>query len=131
MLQAHLVWSMRNIMEAFQIYSIGHTHGLRSPLCFFLFLGSYWYFSFCYYVMLIYWYLMFWQVSSIIFVDLPVSTGFSYATTRSGTQRSDSRQVLQVHQFLRKVLTIFQFLVLFHNHHLFLWFFVLSVDKVC
>ncbi|XP_027933659.1 serine carboxypeptidase-like 11 isoform X1 [Vigna unguiculata] len=42
------------------------------------------------------------KVSSIIFVDLPVSTGFTYATTKSATQRSDSTLVLQVHQFLRK-----------------------------
>ena len=68
------------------------------------------------------------QVSSIIFVDLPVSTGFTYATTKSATQRSDSTLVLQVHQFLRKVLTIFLFLVLFHNYHLFLWF-LLFIDK--
>ncbi|XP_006597032.1 serine carboxypeptidase-like 19-like isoform X3 [Glycine max] len=42
------------------------------------------------------------KVSSIIFVDLPVSTGFTYATTEFATQRSDWIQVHQVHQFLRK-----------------------------
>ncbi|KAK7332134.1 hypothetical protein VNO80_28882 [Phaseolus coccineus] len=42
------------------------------------------------------------KVSSIILVDLPVSTGFAYSTTRSGTQRSDSTLVYQIHQFLRK-----------------------------
>ncbi|PNY01306.1 serine carboxypeptidase, partial [Trifolium pratense] len=42
------------------------------------------------------------KVSSIIFVDLPASTGFTYATTESGSQRSDSRLVHQAHQFLRK-----------------------------
>ncbi|KAL5097000.1 hypothetical protein RYX36_001327 [Vicia faba] len=42
------------------------------------------------------------KVSSVIFVDLPVSTGFTYATTDSGSQRSDSIQVRQAHQFFRK-----------------------------
>ncbi|KAK2393844.1 serine carboxypeptidase [Trifolium repens] len=42
------------------------------------------------------------KVSSIIFVDLPVFTGFTYATTDSAAQRSDSIQVKQAHQFLRK-----------------------------
>ncbi|KAL2588778.1 hypothetical protein GLYMA_13G221900v4 [Glycine max] len=42
------------------------------------------------------------KVSSIIFVDLPVSTGFTYATTEFAAQRSDWILVHQVHQFLRK-----------------------------
>ncbi|XP_027354959.1 serine carboxypeptidase-like 18 isoform X2 [Abrus precatorius] len=42
------------------------------------------------------------KVSSIIFVDLPVSTGFTYARTEFATQRSDWLLVHQVHQFLRK-----------------------------
>ncbi|CAL5183692.1 unnamed protein product [Lathyrus oleraceus] len=42
------------------------------------------------------------KVSSIIFVDLPVNTGFTYATTNSGSQRSDSILVHQTHQFFRK-----------------------------
>ncbi|KAK2393838.1 serine carboxypeptidase [Trifolium repens] len=42
------------------------------------------------------------KVSNIIFVDLPVFTGFTYATTESGSQRSDTILVHQVHQFLRK-----------------------------
>ncbi|MCH80423.1 serine carboxypeptidase, partial [Trifolium medium] len=42
------------------------------------------------------------KVSSIIFVDLPVSTGFTYSTTVSASQRSDSILVHQAHQFLRK-----------------------------
>ncbi|XP_061370016.1 serine carboxypeptidase-like 12 isoform X1 [Gastrolobium bilobum] len=42
------------------------------------------------------------KASSIIFVDLPVSTGFSYATTESAAQRSDWRLVHHFHQFLRK-----------------------------
>lgn len=46
---------------------------------------------------------IFWQVSSIIFADLPVSTGFTYATTKLGAKRSDLIQVNQAHEFLRKV----------------------------
>ncbi|XP_050876330.1 serine carboxypeptidase-like 11 isoform X2 [Lathyrus oleraceus] len=42
------------------------------------------------------------KVSSIIFVDLPVSTGFTYATTDSGSQRSDSIQAHQAYQFFSK-----------------------------
>ncbi|KAK7331425.1 hypothetical protein VNO77_25650 [Canavalia gladiata] len=42
------------------------------------------------------------KVSSIIFVDLPVFTGFTYATTEFSAQRSDWNLVHQVHQFLRK-----------------------------
>ncbi|XP_050917533.1 serine carboxypeptidase-like 7 isoform X3 [Lathyrus oleraceus] len=46
------------------------------------------------------------KVSSIIFVDLPVYTGFTYATTNSGSDRSDSLLVDQAHQFLKKSLQI-------------------------
>ncbi|MED6207763.1 hypothetical protein PIB30_038672 [Stylosanthes scabra] len=42
------------------------------------------------------------KVSSIIFVDLPVNTGFSYATTESASHRTDWSLVYQTHQFLRK-----------------------------
>ncbi|KAK7303060.1 hypothetical protein RJT34_13959 [Clitoria ternatea] len=42
------------------------------------------------------------KVSSIIFVDLPVSTGFTYARTDAAAQRSDWILVHQVHEFLRK-----------------------------
>ncbi|RYR36305.1 hypothetical protein Ahy_A10g051294 isoform A [Arachis hypogaea] len=42
------------------------------------------------------------KVSSIIFVDLPVNTGFSYATTESASHRTDWSLVHQTHQFLRK-----------------------------
>lgn len=42
------------------------------------------------------------KVSNIIFVDLPVFTGFTYARTESVAQRSDSSLAHQVHQFLRK-----------------------------
>ncbi|KAL5060686.1 hypothetical protein RYX36_032290 [Vicia faba] len=42
------------------------------------------------------------KVSSIIFVDLPVYTGFTYATKNSKSDRSDSILVHQTHQFLRK-----------------------------
>ncbi|WJX26886.1 sinapoylglucose--choline O-sinapoyltransferase [Trifolium repens] len=42
------------------------------------------------------------KVSSIIFLDLPVSTGFTYARTNSASQRSDSILVKQALEFLRK-----------------------------
>ncbi|XP_057451246.1 serine carboxypeptidase-like 11 [Lotus japonicus] len=42
------------------------------------------------------------KVSSIIFVDMPVLTGFSYARTNSSAQRSDLLLIHQAHQFLRK-----------------------------
>ncbi|KAL5096999.1 hypothetical protein RYX36_001326 [Vicia faba] len=42
------------------------------------------------------------KVSNIIFVDLPVFTGFTYATTNSSSQRSDSILVHQTHEFFRK-----------------------------
>ncbi|XP_052111755.1 serine carboxypeptidase-like 2 isoform X1 [Arachis duranensis] len=42
------------------------------------------------------------KVSSIVFVDLPVNTGFSYARTEFASQRSDSLSVNQAYQFLRK-----------------------------
>ncbi|KAJ6693552.1 hypothetical protein OIU85_004335 [Salix viminalis] len=41
-------------------------------------------------------------VSSIIFLDLPVGTGFSYARTPLARQRSDFKQVSHAEQFLRK-----------------------------
>ncbi|XP_062164322.1 serine carboxypeptidase-like 2 [Alnus glutinosa] len=40
--------------------------------------------------------------SSIIFVDSPVGTGFSYARTPAASQSSDLKQVHQLHQFLVK-----------------------------
>ncbi|XP_057733826.1 serine carboxypeptidase-like 18 [Arachis stenosperma] len=42
------------------------------------------------------------KVSSIIFVDLPVNTGFLYATTESASHRIDWSSVHQTYQFLRK-----------------------------
>ncbi|KAH8490259.1 hypothetical protein H0E87_022696 [Populus deltoides] len=42
------------------------------------------------------------QVSSILFLDLPVGTGFSYARTPLALQRSDFKQVSHAEQFLRK-----------------------------
>ncbi|XP_011006024.1 PREDICTED: serine carboxypeptidase-like 3 isoform X2 [Populus euphratica] len=42
------------------------------------------------------------QVSSIIFLDLPAGTGFSYARTPLALQRSDFKQVSHAEQFLRK-----------------------------
>ncbi|XP_017422733.2 serine carboxypeptidase-like 18 isoform X2 [Vigna angularis] len=42
------------------------------------------------------------KVSSIIYVDLPVFTGFTYATTELAAQSSDTLLARQAHQFLRK-----------------------------
>ncbi|QCE14491.1 serine carboxypeptidase-like 19 [Vigna unguiculata] len=42
------------------------------------------------------------KVSSIIFVDLPVFTGFTYARTELAAQSSDTVLASQGHQFLRK-----------------------------
>ncbi|XP_014499723.1 serine carboxypeptidase-like 11 [Vigna radiata var. radiata] len=42
------------------------------------------------------------KVSSIIYADLPFSTGFSYARTELAVQRSDTLFVDQAHEFLRK-----------------------------
>ncbi|CAI0464502.1 unnamed protein product [Linum tenue] len=42
------------------------------------------------------------QVASIIFVDMPVGTGFSYATTTEASQSSDFLQIQQAYVFLRK-----------------------------
>lgn len=44
-----------------------------------------------------------WQVSSIVFVDSPVGTGFSYARSSFASRPSDSEQVGHALQFLRKV----------------------------
>jgi carboxypeptidase C (cathepsin A) len=43
------------------------------------------------------------QVSSLLVLDLPVGTGFSYARTPLALQRSDFKQVSHAEQFLRKV----------------------------
>lgn len=43
------------------------------------------------------------QASSIIFVDSPVGTGFSYAENPLAYETGDFIQVQQIHQFLRKV----------------------------
>ncbi|XVE95044.1 hypothetical protein REPUB_Repub02eG0062300 [Reevesia pubescens] len=42
------------------------------------------------------------KTSSIIFVDSPVGTGFSYARNNLAKQTSDFKQVHHLHQFLRK-----------------------------
>ncbi|KAF7811514.1 serine carboxypeptidase-like 18 [Senna tora] len=41
------------------------------------------------------------KISSIILVDLPANTGFSYAKPPIATQRSDSKQIQHAHQFIR------------------------------
>ncbi|XP_047176717.1 serine carboxypeptidase-like 18, partial [Vigna umbellata] len=41
-------------------------------------------------------------VSNIIYVDLPVFTGFTYATTELAAQSRDTLLARQAHQFLRK-----------------------------
>lgn len=43
------------------------------------------------------------QEASILFVDLPVGTGFSYARTPLASQRGDFKQVHQADQFLKEV----------------------------
>lgn len=43
------------------------------------------------------------QKASILFIDMPVGTGFSYARTPQGLKKGDLVQVQQNHQFLRKV----------------------------
>lgn len=43
------------------------------------------------------------QEASILFVDSPVGTGYSYAKTSLASQAGDFKQVQQVDQFLRKV----------------------------
>ncbi|OAY51032.1 serine carboxypeptidase-like 17 [Manihot esculenta] len=42
------------------------------------------------------------QVASIIFIDMPVGTGFSYARTQLASHSSDLMQVRQAIEFLRK-----------------------------
>lgn len=43
------------------------------------------------------------QVSNIIFMDSPVGTGFSYATSEEGLKSSDTKTVKHLLIFLRKV----------------------------
>ncbi|XP_002269439.2 serine carboxypeptidase-like 7 [Vitis vinifera] len=45
------------------------------------------------------------KVASIIFIDAPVGTGFSYAETSYGYNVSDTSSAAQTYQFLRKWLT--------------------------
>ena len=44
------------------------------------------------------------QISSIIYLDQPVGTGFSYSRTHLASKPSDSGEVKLVHEFLQKVL---------------------------
>lgn len=48
-------------------------------------------------------YLSGFQVASIIFVDWPVGTGFSYSNTSQGCSSSDTKSAKDTHTFLRKV----------------------------
>ena len=67
------------------------------------------------------------QTASIIFLDAPVGTGFSYSTTQEGWPSSDSKSAEQSYQFLRKVLhkthaLSRKILTFFHkNIHLCFW----------
>lgn len=42
-------------------------------------------------------------MSSIIFLDSPVGTGFSYSTSKQGLKTSDTKSSVDAHTFLRKV----------------------------
>lgn len=43
------------------------------------------------------------QIANIIFLDAPVGTGFSYATTSDGYHSSDVKTVEDIYTFLQKV----------------------------
>ncbi|PWA44114.1 peptidase S10, serine carboxypeptidase, Alpha/Beta hydrolase fold protein [Artemisia annua] len=45
------------------------------------------------------------QMASVIFVDMPAGTGFSYAETKEGWTSSDSNMAIQANQFIKKFLT--------------------------
>ena len=47
------------------------------------------------------------QTASIIFLDLPVGTGFSYSRTSVASSSTDSQACDQAVQFLRKVSSLF------------------------
>lgn len=53
------------------------------------------------------------QTSSILFVDAPVGTGFSYSTTASGWYVTDTQTGWQVYKFLKEVSKINQTDVIF------------------
>ncbi|OWM79154.1 hypothetical protein CDL15_Pgr003325 [Punica granatum] len=42
------------------------------------------------------------QIASIIFIDAPVGTGFSYSTSQSGYYSSDTKSARDIYTFLRK-----------------------------
>ena len=44
------------------------------------------------------------QVASIIYVDLPVGTGFSYGTTSLASKSTDLQSCDQAYEFLKKVI---------------------------
>jgi hypothetical protein len=47
--------------------------------------------------------MFFLQTASIIFIDYPVGTGYSYATRSEGYHMTDTGSAKLVHQFLRTV----------------------------
>lgn len=51
-------------------------------------------------------------MASIIFIDAPVGTGFSYSTTVEGANSSDTINAAQIYTFLRKVTSKFEFFYL-------------------
>lgn len=54
------------------------------------------------------------QVSSIIFLDSPVGTGFSYSTCKQALKTSDIKSSVDVHTFLRKVYIYFIWNIFLH-----------------
>lgn len=52
--------------------------------------------------------MVFLQIASIIFIDSPVGTGFSYANTSEGFASSDTKSVIDNYVFLKKVTSMQQ-----------------------
>ena len=46
---------------------------------------------------------MFLQTANVIFLDVPVGAGFSYATTTEAWSESDTKSATQAYEFLRNV----------------------------
>lgn len=62
------------------------------------------------------------QIASIIFIDAPVGTGFSYATTTEAWNTSDTLSASQTYNFLRKVSSIFYQFSCFESQELCFFF---------